>query len=85
LNHSRLNTLPPLVCAAETIDLAGCHTNGNVPSFRRFLSDDSGQDLIEYALVAALVGLGAITALKGLSTHIGTSFSTISSTLTSSV
>jgi len=85
LNHPRLNTLPPRVCIAETIDLAECHTKGSVPSLRRFLHDDSGQDLIEYALVAALVGLGAITALKGLSTHIGNSFSSISSSLTSSV
>jgi pilus assembly protein Flp/PilA len=49
------------------------------------LCDESGQDLIEYALVAAIVGLGAIASLKGLSTKIGTSFSSVSSTLTSSV
>jgi pilus assembly protein Flp/PilA len=53
--------------------------------FRQFLADDSGQDLIEYALVAALVGLGAILALKNLSTHIDNSFSSVSSSLTSSV
>jgi len=31
------------------------------------INEDSGQDLIEYALVAALVGLGAVAAMKGLS------------------
>jgi pilus assembly protein Flp/PilA len=31
------------------------------------LSDDSGQDLIEYALVAALLGLGSVAALTNLS------------------
>ena len=36
--------------------------------------EDSGQDLIEYALVAALVGLGAVAAMKGLSNSIGTAF-----------
>jgi pilus assembly protein Flp/PilA len=51
---------------------------------RQLLSDETGQDLIEYALVAALVGLGAIVALKNLSTHIDNSFSSVSSTLTSS-
>jgi len=56
-----------------------------VHSLSRFLHDESGQDLVEYALLAALVGLSAITALKGVSTHIGTSFSSVSSTLTSSV
>ena len=47
--------------------------------------DEDGQDLIEYALVAALVGLGAVSALKGLSTKIGSVFTGIGSTLTSAV
>lgn len=50
-----------------------------------FLQDDSGQDLIEYALVAGLIGLGAITAMQGLATKIGTAFNTVGSTLTSAV
>jgi len=49
------------------------------------LRDESGQDLIEYALVAALIALGAITAMKGLATGISTAFSTISSDLNSAV
>jgi pilus assembly protein Flp/PilA len=53
--------------------------------FRQLLADDSGQDLIEYALVAALIGLGAILALRNLSTHIDNSFSSVSSTLTSNI
>ncbi|MGB8538620.1 MAG: Flp family type IVb pilin [Acidobacteriaceae bacterium] len=36
------------------------------------LRDESGQDLIEYALVAALIGLGATAAMKSLATSIGT-------------
>jgi len=61
--------------------------NPQVPRFSwsHLLRDETGQDLIEYALVAAIVGLGAIASLKGLSTRIGTSFSTVSSTLTSAV
>jgi pilus assembly protein Flp/PilA len=47
------------------------------------LRDDSGQDLIEYALVAGLIGLGAVTALTGLSTIIGSAFSAIGTQLTS--
>lgn len=50
--------------------------------FKNLLRDESGQDLIEYALVAALIALGAITAMKGLATGINTAFSTISSDLT---
>lgn len=44
--------------------------------------DETGQDLIEYALVAAVVGLGAIASMKTLGTKIGTAFSGIGTTLT---
>ena len=47
-----------------------------------FLKEESGQDLIEYALVAALVGLGALAAMKGLSNSIGNSFNSIGNALT---
>jgi pilus assembly protein Flp/PilA len=46
------------------------------------VTDESGQDLIEYALVAALVGLGAVAAMKGLSNSIGTSFNNVGTNLT---
>jgi len=52
---------------------------------KHLLRDESGQDLIEYALVAALIALGAITAMKGLASGISTAFSTISSSLSSAV
>ena len=44
--------------------------------------DESGQDLIEYALVAALVGLAAVATIKGLGTKIGAAFTNIGTTLT---
>ena len=53
--------------------------------FIAFLNDESGQDLIEYALVAGLIGLGAVVAMSGLATKIGTAFNTIGSQLTSDV
>jgi pilus assembly protein Flp/PilA len=49
------------------------------------VKEDSGQDLIEYALVAALVGLGAVAAMRGLSTTIGNSFNTVGNNLTNAV
>jgi pilus assembly protein Flp/PilA len=52
---------------------------------KNLMTEESGQDLIEYALVAALVGLGAVAAMKSLSTSIGTAFNGVGSTLTSSV
>lgn len=47
--------------------------------------EDSGQDLIEYALVAALVGLGAVAAIKGLTNSISNTFNSVGTQLTSSV
>ncbi len=47
-----------------------------------FLKEESGQDLIEYALVAALVGLGTLAAMKGLSNSIGNSFNSVGNALT---
>ena len=57
----------------------------NRPIIEDLLNNESGQDLIEYALVAALIALGVITAMKHLATGISTAFSTISSDLSSAV
>jgi pilus assembly protein Flp/PilA len=56
-----------------------------IQSVRRFAEDESGQDLIEYALVAGLIGLGAVAAMSSLSTAISGAFSVVSSKLTSAV
>jgi pilus assembly protein Flp/PilA len=49
------------------------------------VTEESGQDLIEYALVAALIGLGAVSSMKTFATTIGTAFTTVGTTLTSNV
>ncbi len=49
------------------------------------MQDESGQDLIEYALVAALIGVGAVIALRGLSTKIASAFTTVGTNLTSGI
>ena len=41
---------------------------------RGFIADDSGQDLIEYALLASLVAIVSITALRFLGAQINRSF-----------
>jgi pilus assembly protein Flp/PilA len=53
--------------------------------FKKLIAEDSGQDLIEYALVAALVGLGSVAALSGLTNSIGKSFNSVGSGLTNAV
>lgn len=53
--------------------------------FKSLVVEESGQDLIEYALVAALVGLGAVAAMKGLSNSIGNTFNGVGNSLTNAV
>jgi pilus assembly protein Flp/PilA len=81
VNHPTLKKLPLSRCAAHP---ARRRTNAIAPVLRHLLHDDSGQDLIEYALVAALVGLGAVTALRSLTNSIGNSFNKIGTTLAAS-
>ncbi len=44
--------------------------------------EESGQDLIEYALIAAVVALGAITGMTVLASSINKLFSKVSGQLT---
>lgn len=53
--------------------------------FMQLLRDDSGQDLIEYALVAALIALGATAAMGTLATDISTAFTSVGTKLTTSM
>jgi len=46
---------------------------------------EEGQDLVEYALVVALIAFGAVAAMKGLSSEINTAFNVISSDLQTSL
>lgn len=54
-------------------------------ALRQFLlvafSKTEGQDLVEYALVVALIAFGAVAAMQGLATEINTAFNVISSDL----
>lgn len=52
---------------------------------KRFGSDESGQDLIEYALVAGLIGLAAVAAMGTLGSTISNGFSSVSNTLSSAL
>jgi len=46
------------------------------------IRDESGQDLIEYALVVALIALAATVSMKAVATSIGSAFTSISTKLT---
>ncbi|MGO9435397.1 MAG: Flp family type IVb pilin [Terracidiphilus sp.] len=49
------------------------------------MAREEGQDLVEYALVVALIAFGAVAAMQGLASEINTSFNVISSDLASSL
>lgn len=52
---------------------------------RTFIADESGQDLVEYSLVAALLSCAAVATLKTLATAITGVFSSIQTTLNGAV
>jgi pilus assembly protein Flp/PilA len=52
---------------------------------KKLAAEESGQDMIEYALVAALVGLGVLAAMKGLKNSVGNNFNGVDNSLTNAV
>ncbi len=48
----------------------------------KLMREESGQDLIEYAIVAGLIGLGAVVSLTSLTNKIKTGFTNIGGQLT---
>ena len=54
-------------------------------AIQSFVEREEGQDLVEYALVVALIAFGAIAGMKVLSTGLNHAFSQIALTLTTNV
>ena len=52
---------------------------------KQMLEQEVGQDMVEYALVVALIAFGAVTGMQHLSSGLNKAFSSISSTLTTTV
>ncbi len=50
-----------------------------------FNSDESGQDLIEYALVAALIAFAAIAGMNYVASQINQAFSIVGNKLSSAI
>jgi len=50
--------------------------------FKRLHKEEEGQDLIEYALIALLVALGAVAGMSTLASSINNEFDKISGSLT---
>jgi pilus assembly protein Flp/PilA len=54
-------------------------------SVRNLLVREDGQDLVEYSLLFAMIALGSVTGMGSLASGINDVFSTVGSTLTTSV
>jgi Flp pilus assembly pilin Flp len=48
----------------------------------RFVNETQGQDLIEYALLAATIALGTIAGMQAVRDAVNTEFSSIGSSIT---
>jgi pilus assembly protein Flp/PilA len=59
------------------------HSHSGIPS--QLIEDEQGQDLVEYALVVALIAFGAIAGMGYLAKGINHAFSGIATTLTANV
>lgn len=49
------------------------------------LSREEGQDLVEYALIVALISLAAVAGMSTLATDINGAFNTVGNTLSTSI
>lgn len=52
---------------------------------QQIMNREEGQDLVEYALVVALIAFGAVAGMGALSTQINSAFNKISSLLSASL
>jgi pilus assembly protein Flp/PilA len=49
--------------------------------FQELKNNEEGQDMVEYALVVALIALAAVTAVTGVGTAITAKFNAVSTTI----
>jgi pilus assembly protein Flp/PilA len=49
------------------------------------LEDESGQDLVEYALAAALIGLAAVAGIKNVANGVGSALNNVGNKLNSAI
>lgn len=57
------------------------YTFVRIQSLLKALKDESGQDLVEYALIVALIALAAVLGMNVLATAINQAFSRVGSKL----
>jgi pilus assembly protein Flp/PilA len=63
----------------------GRQLNAGISSLIRFLRDEEGQNLIEYALIAGLIGLAAVVSLTSVRTSVASVFNKLGNVLTNAL
>lgn len=58
-----------------------CGRINSIQALQRFFIDESGQDLVEYALVATLISLGATASMSSVATALSTAFTNLGTKL----
>jgi len=56
-----------------------------IQSISKFHKDESGQDLIEYALIGTLIALGAVSSLRNVASGVTGVFVALGSTITGNI
>ena len=54
-------------------------------TLRNLIEREDGQDLVEYALIVALISLAAVAGMNTLAGDINTAFTNVGSTLTTNI
>ena len=54
-------------------------------AYKNVMAREEGQDLVEYALVVALIAFGAVAGMSALAGGINTAFKDVSSSLLSNI
>ncbi len=60
-------------------------TFGAVSAFLKRLAQEEAQDLVEYALIVALLAFGSAASMQTLSNNISSSFTKMSSAMTQNI
>jgi pilus assembly protein Flp/PilA len=56
-----------------------------IAKMKNLIQEEDGQDLVEYALVVALIAFGAVAGMHTLATGLSTAFTTISTAIGSNI
>ena len=73
------------LCSHLALALRSLPELAQSPSLADLLRDDSGQDMIEYALISCFIGLGTVTGIHGLASQIAGYLDIVDNTFTSSI